>query len=245
MSASGVHDLVGEADPERFVGADLTAGEAQLLRTARADESGQTLRAAATRNDAEQDLRLSEHRLVRRDAVVAGQREFASAAQRVPADRGDHEARDRGDGVEGIVERRTDRGRLVWAAELGDVGTCGEQPITTRDHDGARRILGQFRRRGPDLAEQLRRQGIDLAVGEREERDPVGLSFEREQFGHSRSLADRVPLVPPAQAGRSVGSSWSGRLSDHADRDSHAPVATNSNMIAAHTRYAVVRPKLS
>ena len=55
---------------------------------------------------------MSEHRLVRCDAVVAGEREFASAAQRVAADRRDHEARDRGDGVEGIVECRTDRGRL-------------------------------------------------------------------------------------------------------------------------------------
>ena len=208
-------------------------------------QAGQALRAAATRDDAEQDLGLSEHRLVRRDAVVAGEREFASAAQRVAADRGDHEARDRRDGVEGIVERCTDRGRLVGAAELRDVGACSEQSIAAGDHDGARWILGQFLRRCPDLAEEFRRQGVDLAVGEREERDPVGVSFEREQFGHARSLADRVRPVPPAQTSRSTGSSWSGRLSDHAERDSHAPVATNSNMTPAHTRYAVVRPKLS
>ena len=160
----GRHDLVGETDPQRFVRADLTAGQAQLLGSARADEAGQALRAAATRNDAEQDLRLSEHRLVRRDAVVAGEREFASAAERVPADRGDHEARDRRDGVERIVERRTDRGRLVGPAELRDVGACSEQPIAAGDHDGARRILGQLRRRCADLAEEFVDRALTLPL---------------------------------------------------------------------------------
>ena len=34
------HDLVGETDPQRFVRADLTAGQAQLLGPARADAGG-------------------------------------------------------------------------------------------------------------------------------------------------------------------------------------------------------------
>ena len=85
---------------------DLTAGEAQLLGPARADEPGQALRAAAAGDDAEQDLGLAEHGPRRGDAVVAGQRQLAAAAEGVAADRGDDEPRDRGHGVEGAVERR-------------------------------------------------------------------------------------------------------------------------------------------
>ena len=103
----------------------------------------QTLRAAAAGDDAEQDLRLAEHGLVRDDAVVAGQRQLAPAAERVAADGGDHEARDRGDRVECVVEPGGDRRRLVGPAELGDVGAGGEDPLAAGDDDGAGRIGGQ------------------------------------------------------------------------------------------------------
>ena len=99
---------------------------------------------AAARDDPEQDLRLAEHRLLRGDPVVARQRQLAAAAERVPADGGDHEPRDRGDGVEGGVEAGGDRGRLVRSAELGDVGAGGEDPLAARDHDGARRVGAQL-----------------------------------------------------------------------------------------------------
>ena len=93
----GRHDLVGQADPQRLLGAHLTAGEAHLLRPADADGARQPLRAAAAGDDAEQDLRLTEHGLLRGDPVVAGQRQLAAATERVAAHRGDHEPRDRGD----------------------------------------------------------------------------------------------------------------------------------------------------
>ena len=68
--------------------------------------AGQALRAAAAGDDAEQDLGLAEHGLSPSDAVVAGERQLAAAAEGVAADGGDHEPRDRGDGVERAVERR-------------------------------------------------------------------------------------------------------------------------------------------
>ena len=137
-SSSVRHHLVGQPDAQRLLGAHLTAGEAHLLGPAGPDRARQTLRAAATRDDPEQDLRLAEHRLVRDDPVVAGQRQLAPAAERVAADRGDDEPRDRGDGVERGVEPGGDRRRLVRPAELGDVGAGGEDPLAAGDDDARR-----------------------------------------------------------------------------------------------------------
>ena len=150
----GVDDLVGEADAQRLVGLDLAPGDAQLLGPARADESGEPLRAAAAGDDAEEDLRLAEHGPRPGDAVVAREGELATAAEGVAADRGDHEAGDGGDGVERAVEAGGDRPGLVGALELGDVGTGGEDPLAAGDHDGARRVGGQRLGRLLQLGEQ-------------------------------------------------------------------------------------------
>ena len=101
------HDLVGEPDAQRLVGLDLAAGDAQLLGPARADQPGQALRAAAAGDDAEQDLRLAEHGPLAGDAVVAGQRQLAAAAERVAADTAAITKRGiAGDGVERAVDAR-------------------------------------------------------------------------------------------------------------------------------------------
>ncbi len=144
----GCHHLVGETDPERFVGTDLTAGDAHLLGPAHTDGARQSLGPTAAGDDPEQDLRLAEHRLVRRDPVVAGQGQLAAAAECVAADGGDHEARDRGDGVECGMEAGGDRGGLVGPTELGDVGSGGEDPVAAGDDDGAGRIGGEVVRGG-------------------------------------------------------------------------------------------------
>ena len=109
-SASVGHDLVGEADAQRLVGLHLPAGDHHLLGPAGTDQARQALRAAAAGDDAEQDLGLAEHGPLAGDAVVARQRQLAPAAEGVAGDGGDDEPRDRGDGVERVVEAGGDRG---------------------------------------------------------------------------------------------------------------------------------------
>ena len=101
----GGDDLVDEADGQRLVGPHLPAGEDQVLGSARADQAGQPLRAAAARDDAEQDLGLAEPGLLAGDAEVAGQRQLATAAEREAGDRRDGGPRDVGHRVERPEEK--------------------------------------------------------------------------------------------------------------------------------------------
>ena len=157
-------DLVGEPDPQRLVGPDLAAGDAQLLGAARADQPGEALCAAPAGDDAEQDLRLAEHGPLAGDAVVAGERQLAAAAERVPGHGGDHHARDRRHRVERAVDGGRDRPRLVGAAELGDVGAGGEDLLAAGDDNGAGRIGAEADRDLVQPAHDAAREGVDLAV---------------------------------------------------------------------------------
>ena len=106
---------------------------ARLGPTRRARRCG----AAAARHDAEEDLRLPEHGPLAGDAVVARQRQLAATAEGIAADGGDHEPVEGGDGVVGGVELLGDRPRFGLAAELGDVGAGGEDPLSSGDHHRA------------------------------------------------------------------------------------------------------------
>ena len=102
----GRDDLVGEPDAQRLVGLDLATGDAQLLGAARADQPRQALRAAATGDDAEQDLGLAEHGPLTGDPIVAREGQLAASSEGVPGDGGDDHARDRRHRVERAVDRR-------------------------------------------------------------------------------------------------------------------------------------------
>ena len=60
------HDPIDDTDRERLVGAHLTTAPDQLLGARRADQAGQPLRAARAGQDAEQDLGLTEPRVLAR-----------------------------------------------------------------------------------------------------------------------------------------------------------------------------------
>jgi hypothetical protein len=77
------HLLVREADGNGLIRLDLPAGHQQFHRLARGDPARQALRAAEARGDAEVDLGLSEHRVIRRDDPVAGERQLTAAAKRI------------------------------------------------------------------------------------------------------------------------------------------------------------------
>ena len=99
VDVGGRHDLVGEADGERLLGVDEATAEDDLLGARGADEARQALRAAGARDDAEEDLRLAELRVVGDDAEVARQGELAASAEGVAGDRGDDRLGDARDGT--------------------------------------------------------------------------------------------------------------------------------------------------
>ena len=76
---AGGHDLVDHADGQRLVGLDEAAGEDDVLRAARADQTAQPLGAAGAGDDAEQHLGLAERGVVGRDPESA-----ASASSQPP-----------------------------------------------------------------------------------------------------------------------------------------------------------------
>src|SRR6266540_6308003 len=87
------HDALHQADAERFRGRHAHPGQDHLERLAAPHEAGESLRAAAARNDREVDLGQPELRILRGDPDVAGQRELEPAAQREAADGGDDRLR--------------------------------------------------------------------------------------------------------------------------------------------------------
>ena len=126
-------DAVDEPDAQRLLGADLAAGEDQVLGPGRADEAGEALGAAAAGDDAEQDLGLAE--AGRRPTQT--RRSHASASSQPPPRAKPVTAaivgpRDGGHGVERPRKRVADDAGLVGPAELGDVGAGREHARRTR-----------------------------------------------------------------------------------------------------------------
>ena len=118
------------------------------------------------------------------DAVVAGQRQLAAAAERVARDRGDDEPRDGRHGVERAVEALGDGPRLGRAAELADVGAGGEDALAAGDHDRAGRVGGQRPSDLVELGEQRLRQRVHLRVVQGDDGHAVVTSFEQHEFAH-------------------------------------------------------------
>ncbi len=152
---------IDEADLQRFIGADLPSAPDQFLGAGGPDEARQALGATGTRDDAEQDLGLTESRPLTGDAQIARHRELEAAAQRIAANRGDDRTRDRVDRVERGAEPVGDatRGRLV--AELVDVGAGRERAVAPGDHNGFhRRVSGDLGRGRADRREHRLRQRV-------------------------------------------------------------------------------------
>ena len=189
MQLFGRHDLVGQPDAQRFLGAHLAPGDHQLFGSAGADRTRQALRASPTRDDAQQDLGLPEHCPLAGDAIVARQRQLAPATERVSTDRGDHESRDRGDRVERRVEPCADDFGLGCATELADVGTSGEDAFAARDHDGTGRIRRQLDCRRMQFGEHFARQRVHLGIVQRDDCDAIGAAVEQDKISHRRNIA--------------------------------------------------------
>jgi hypothetical protein len=158
----------GEADPQRLLGVHHPAGEDQVLGPRRADQPGQPLGAARAGDEAELDLGLAELGVVGDDPPVAGQRQLAAAAERVPGDGRDHRLRNLRDAVERRGQgARPHRHLLVrGGGELLDVRARGEHlRAAVDDHGPDRRVFGRRVRGLPQFL-------LDLGV-ERVHRGPL------------------------------------------------------------------------
>ncbi len=165
----GRHQLVGQPDAQRLLGTDEAAGEDDVLRAARTDQPGEPLRAAGARDDAEQDLRLAEGRVVGRDPDVGAQGQLAPAAEGVAGDRGDDRLGDPGHRGEGARQAggALDHVRVGHVVHLLDVRTRGEDLLAAVDHDRLDVVaLGRLGRAGADLLLHLGVQGVHLGAVE-------------------------------------------------------------------------------
>ncbi len=121
-----VSEFVDEAGGAGFGRREAGAGVEHAAGDLLASGLGEAPVAAGTRDDAKGGLGLAEERLVRRDAQVAGEGEFAAAAEGGAVDRGDRGPAVRLElleqpGVDG------EEGRVsVAVAEFSDVGAGGE-----------------------------------------------------------------------------------------------------------------------
>ena len=87
---------------------------------------------------------MPEHGAWPGDAVVARQRQLAPATQRVAADRGDDESWDAAMASRAAWISAVIPFGVLGSAELGDVGTGGEDLLPPRDHHGTGRVGRQL-----------------------------------------------------------------------------------------------------
>ena len=177
----------------------------------------------AAGDDAEEDLGLTELRLLAGDAEVAGEGQLAPAAEREAGDRRDRGAGDVGDGVEGPQEVLADQLGLGPGDDL--LGSSAERnseisapaakirspPVTTTAPGGAARSDSA----APlELPQQLGRQRVHLGVVEADDGDAVVRGARRAREGLSDmagTLAVDLPNLQPERSPRSVRQQLLGR----------------------------------
>ena len=167
--------LVDEAHGQRGFRRHMLAGGDHLQRLFRADDAGQTLRAARAGQEAKVHFRQADLGRRNRDAVVGAERDFQPAAQRRAVDRGDH-------GLwavfHGALHVEEAGALLRGLAELGDVGARDEGAAFADQHDGLDRCV--FRRGLEARREAVahrRRQGVHRRRVEGEDGDLAALEL--------------------------------------------------------------------
>ena len=129
-------DFHHQADGERLLGRDRIAEENHFFGFGRADQTRQSLRAAAAGKGADLYFRQTEARRLRGDAKIRGQRQLAAAAERITGHRGDHRLRQRLD----LVEQNLKLARVAVggfgvgvAAHLADVRAGAKNLVAAGD----------------------------------------------------------------------------------------------------------------
>lgn len=196
-------DLVDESDRKRLLGPHLASGQDQVLRARRPDKTGESLCSPTSRNDPEEDLRLTELCVVGRDAQVAGKGQFASATEGRSVHCGDDNRRDGGHGTESLEKESPDAHRFIRTCEFGDLRSGREDPVATGDNHRTGRGLGQILRDLLQGDQHSRRERIDLAVAQSHQCNAIFTTFESHEFvGH---VADPTVRHSPGWASKSRG----------------------------------------
>jgi len=129
------HHPVEQSQVARLGGGDHARAPHQLQRLGRADETGQEERPAPIGHQPEFVEHLPDGRLLRGDAVVAGERQVGAAARRGAVHDGEHGLR-RGSQGERHVLPGGDQSRPL-APQHSQVGPGAEGPARARDRDDA------------------------------------------------------------------------------------------------------------
>ena len=196
-------DLVDESDRKRLLGPHLTPGQDQVLGARRPDKTGESLRAPTSRDDPEEDLRLTELRVVGRDAQIARKSQFASATEGGSVHCGDDDRRNGGHGTESLEKESPYAQRFIRATELGDLRSGGEDPVATGNDHCAGRRLGQILRNLLQGDKHPRRKRIDFAVAQSHKCNAIFTTFESHEFvGH---VADPTVRHSPGWASKCRG----------------------------------------
>ena len=172
------NDRVGESDTQCFVGLHLTTAEDDLFGDRRTDEPGQPLCAAATGNDAQQDLGLPERGVVGGNTQIACECELASTTEGKTGDRRDDDTRNRFEGPCRLDKKCTDGTCFVGTGEFGDVRAGGEDALTAGDDDRSRRVGNELECRETHAIEHGARERVDLRIVEADDRDVVVIALE-------------------------------------------------------------------
>ena len=133
--------VIEDAGSERGRRPQRLAVRAHVEREPRAGQPRQPLSAAGAGNDAEQDFRLSDRALGRRDAVVARHRHLETASERVPLDRRDERLRRVLDALQEGMDGRRARQRVfarLQEVEHLDVRPRDERRAGAGEDDGFR-----------------------------------------------------------------------------------------------------------
>ena len=198
-----LNDLIDDALFLGLVHLDVAALEHHVERVLPADQTRQTLRAARAGQQSDLDLGQTDFRVGQRNAIIAGEREFETAAERHLFDRGNEglvALLDRGD----HVANRLGLGRRL-GAEVVDVGAARELPVRADEHDCRDAGVG---RRGLDdrneLAGERERERVDGRVIERDNAHAIVIL--RGDEGHNYAVTTVLRSSSNASSGSVITS---------------------------------------
>ena len=196
---SGRHDAIDQPHPLGVDGAHGFAGEHRLHRTDLSRGSGPALRAPGPRNDPDLHLGLTELGRLRGHHQVAHQRQFASTAERVTTDGGDHRLVDRpksGPAREVVILEHLDRARL---GHLRDVGPGREGAVIAGEDHAANGVIAiECFQRIDQLGDGLMIERVaNLRPVDRHDADRAICLGEDELVRHHSLLARPKSSPPP------------------------------------------------
>jgi hypothetical protein len=183
------HDRVDEAKRLGAAGAHVPPGEHHGHGLERIDQPRQAHRAAEPGMQAEHDLGKSERRVLDRDAMVAGERDFEPAAEAIAVHDRDRRRRQ---AIEPVDHRvRLDQARLDGAgvghgAKFTDVGAGDE----------ALRLGGAQHQAFGHVALEAREHVVELAEHVLGERIGAGVRLVEREPGDAVLVAREYPVAP-------------------------------------------------